>query len=82
MSLSSAHADQEEAETAAAKAAMRQKLLGIAADISTAGRRQQMAADVFKPSHTLPTISVEQAGALELQQVRCCAKLPLATFHS
>ena len=65
-------AEQERQETLQARKAMQEKLLSIAAGMSTTAKRQQLAADVFKSSHILPTMTIEQAGLIELQQVRCC----------
>lgn len=45
---------------------MRGTLFQIARDLSS---KQQKAKAVFKPSHILPTITVEEAGLLELEEV-------------
>ena len=63
-------AEREQEETEKARAAMRAKLLDIAGGLSSARDRQQIARDVFKPGHILPTMSVEQAGIIELREVR------------
>ena len=62
-------AEQEQVEIQQAKEAMRIKLLSIAGDMSTA-KRQQLADGVFKPSYNMPTYTVEQAGIIELREVR------------
>ena len=51
---------------------MKEQLLKIAGQVSSEGSRDrlQIAAEVFRPSHILPTYSVEQFGMIELQQVR------------
>lgn len=46
---------------------MRTTLMQIARDLSF---KQEQARSVFKPSHILPTCTVEQAGLMELEQVR------------
>lgn len=62
-------AEEAEEETARQKALMRQRLLQIAGDIGgTAVTRQQVAADVFRPTNQ-PTYSVEQFGMMELAEV-------------
>jgi TAP42-like family len=61
--------EEELKEVEKARSAMRAKLLEVAADMHSSGKRKQMAAQVFRPSHILPTISVEEAGVVELQQV-------------
>lgn len=48
------------------KAEMRSTLLEIAKTLST---RQDRGEAVFKPSHILPTYTVEQAGLIELEEV-------------
>ena len=63
-------AEREQEETEKARAAMRAKLLDIAGGLSSARDRQQIARGVFKPGHILPTMSVEQAGIIELREVR------------
>lgn len=55
-------------ELEATKLIMRNKLLEIANSLST--KRSDMRAEVFKPSHILPTYTVEQAGLIELEEVR------------
>lgn len=47
---------------------MREKIFEIANNLSM--KRDNIRAGVFKPSHTLPTYSVEQAGIIELEEVR------------
>jgi hypothetical protein len=47
---------------------MKAKLFGIAGSLSKAAERQNLAADVFKPGHILPTISVEEFGEIELRR--------------
>ena len=64
------HAEKEQEQIAAARAAMRTKLLAIASEMSSGRHRQELQSSVFQASHNLPTITVEQAGAIELQQVR------------
>lgn len=51
-----------------AREAMKAKLFGIAGSLSKAAERQNLAADVFKPGHILPTISVEEFGEIELRR--------------
>lgn len=63
---------------------MKAKLLNIAADIRVSGDRQQAAAEVFRPSHILPTYTVEQAGMIELREVRLgleCVVVALKATH-
>jgi hypothetical protein len=65
-------AEAERQETQKAREAMQKKLLDIAGEMSVGAKRQQLGQDVFKPSHILPTYTVEQAGIIELAEVRCC----------
>ena len=60
--------DDVDEEAEAAKRAMRDKIFEIANNLST--KRNNIRAGVFKPSHILPTYSVEQAGIIELEEVR------------
>ncbi|KAG2453979.1 hypothetical protein HYH02_001025 [Chlamydomonas schloesseri] len=48
----------------AERAMLMEKLRGICRDLD-GGRREQMKRDVFKPSHILPTLTVEEAGEIE-----------------
>jgi hypothetical protein len=64
-------AEAERQETQKAREAMQKKLLDIAGEMSAGSKRQQLGKDVFKPSHILPTYTVEQAGIIELAEVRC-----------
>lgn len=65
-------AEREELEAVSrAREAMRARLLQIFGDLQgSAAKRQQLAADVFRPGHILPTISVEQAGMIELREAQ------------
>ena len=59
---------------------MRSTLMEIAKTLSS---KQDQAKAVFKPSHIMPTFSVEQAGLMELEQVRCaCMRMyAMLTVH-
>uniref|UniRef100_A0A383VIK6 TAP42-like protein n=1 Tax=Tetradesmus obliquus TaxID=3088 RepID=A0A383VIK6_TETOB len=46
------------------------KLAGIAGQLSLTGDRQAIRQQVFRPSHILPTLSVEQQGAIEFAQAQ------------
>ncbi|KAF6260479.1 TAP42-like protein [Scenedesmus sp. NREL 46B-D3] len=46
------------------------KLAGIAGQLSLTGDRQAVRQQVFRPTHTMPTLTVEQQGAVELAQAR------------
>ncbi|GIL89639.1 hypothetical protein Vretimale_1823 [Volvox reticuliferus] len=59
--------DREEGPGEAEKADLMARLRAICQDLG-GNRREQMRQDVFKPSHILPTMTVEEAGEIERRE--------------
>lgn len=59
---------------------MKVKLFGIAGSLSKASERQRLAAEVFKPGHILPTVTVEEFGEIEWCRV-CSRSLTIGCSH-
>jgi hypothetical protein len=73
-------ADREQEEIGRAREAMKVKLFGIAGSLSKASQRQRLVAEVFKPGHILPTVTVEEFGEIEWCRV-CSRSLTIGCSH-